>query len=313
MWDKYPFLKDELDAFETYLSNKFSQKNKFLHHVSHDLISSGGKRLRPTLVILCGMIKDYSREKIFPLAGAIETLHTATLIHDDIIDNAKIRRNQPTVSDKHGTNIAVYTGDYLLASAFLMLSESGLQTDKLEYVAKAARAICTGEVNQYLNRYQLTSVSSYLRRTMKKTGILFSASCILGAFAAGCSDREIKTLGRFGLNLGVAFQIRDDLNDIECNEAAIGKPVANDLKEGIATLPFLLAAKHSKKIKQRLEDYFAGNQDEIKEIIQEVLEVGGNDESKVLKNLYIDKCRKLLNTLPKYPSLAVMEEILNQL
>ncbi|HHW47572.1 MAG TPA: polyprenyl synthetase family protein [Clostridiaceae bacterium] len=319
MWENCPFVKEELIAFESYIASKYPPGNSFLNNTSNEMILSGGKRLRPALVIISGMMGNYEREKIFPVAAAIETLHTATLIHDDIIDNAKTRRGQLTVSEKNGINLAVYTGDYLLANSILLLSESGLHSERLERVAKAAKMICIGEVNQYLNRFKMTTVNEYLRRIMKKTGILFSASCALGAYASGCSGEQVNVLERFGMNLGVAFQIRDDIIDIESDEKEAGKPVANDIREGIFTLPFLLAAKRSKAISKRIEEFLCGTV-EVEGLMIDVRKAGGVDGAKKLKDRYITRCRELLSHFtPKVGStlaadgIYAMEEILKWL
>ena len=344
MWNKDGFVMEELQAFNDYLIDKYKSNNKFLNDVSQKVMLSGGKRLRPALVIISGMMDgydSYDRKKIFPLAAAIETLHTATLVHDDIIDNAKTRRGQITVSEKHGINIAVYTGDYLISNSILLLAESGLSTEKLDRVAKAARMICAGEVSQYLNRYKLTSVSEYLKRVMKKTGILFSASCALGAYASNCSEKHVNIMGRVGMNIGVAFQIRDDLIDIELDKAKAkkaGKPVANDIRSGIVTLPFLFSANRSETIKKSIEQLFrvpsdlsgAYNTDnvgeitniseitnvsDIKQIILDVIKAGGADAAKALKERYIQKSRNLLSTLPLVSNEAkqAIEEVLDWL
>lgn len=312
MWENCNFVKEELAAFESYLNKKYSG-NSYLNDLSQRVIVSGGKRLRPALVIISGMMGNYEREKIFPAAAAIETLHTATLIHDDIIDNAKTRRGHPTVSEKNGINIAVYTGDYLLANSILLMSESGLTTEKMERVAKASKMICVGEVNQYINRYKLMTISSYLRRIMKKTGILFSASCALGAYISGCNDDQVHTMGRLGMNLGVAFQIRDDIIDIEYDENKAGKPVANDIREGIATLPFLYAARRSEAFRKRIDEFFEGK-GEAKSLIHDVIIAGGVDDARYLKERYVDKCKELiLKAVHNNESAVAMEQIINWL
>jgi heptaprenyl diphosphate synthase len=112
LWDNYNFIKEELNVFESYIKSKLPRRSGFLNEISRETILSGGKRLRPALVVLSGMTGKYEREKVFPIAAAIEILHTATLVHDDIIDNAKTRRGHPTVSEKHSINIAGYTGDF---------------------------------------------------------------------------------------------------------------------------------------------------------------------------------------------------------
>ncbi len=312
MWEKFSFLKNELTEFESYMNGKYPVGRAFIDDLSHDAIFSGGKRIRPALVIITSMMGDYKREVVFPAAAAIETLHTATLIHDDIIDNAACRRGKPTITEKHGVNLAVYTGDYLLAKSMLLLAESGLPADMLKFTAKAAKIMCIGEVNQYINRYNVTSIGSYIRRIMKKTGILFVASCVCGTYAAGLSEDQMNKMARFGLNLGVAFQIRDDLLDIESDYIREGKPVKNDLNEGIATLPFIYSVMKDESVRKQLKGFYDGFID-IKDVIKTVKETGGTEDAKRLKNRYIKRCRDILSGIPQYECLGAMEEILSRL
>lgn len=307
MWDKHTFIKEELAALEDFINEKFPQEGGFLNDASKKVILSGGKRLRPMLSILSSMFGDYSREKVFPVAAAIETLHTATLVHDDIIDNAETRRGEPSVSAKHGINLAVYTGDYLLVKAVLLLSEAGLPTDKLKEVARALQMVCIGEVEQYMGRHKMPTSRQYLKRIMRKTGILLSTSCALGAFATGCSDEQVKLLGRFGMYYGAAFQIRDDLLDIESTADGIGKPVINDLKEGIATIPVILAARRDETLRGQLQDFFAGVGD-ARRIISSTMAAGGTEEARRLQERYVDKSLKLLKYFPRTEHRNVLEE-----
>lgn len=312
MWEDNKFISDELNAFELYLKSKYVGKNNFASNASRDIIESGGKRLRPTLLMITSMMGEYNRDRVFPAAAAIETLHTATLIHDDIIDSSAKRRGKITLSEKNGINLAVYTGDYLLANSILLLAEAGLTADKLEYVARAAKLICLGEVEQYFNRFTLTSISGYLRRVMKKTGILFSASCALGACIAGCDEKLVNTMGKFGMNLGVAFQIQDDILDLESNESKEGKPVLKDIREGIATIPFLFAARQSKKVYDQITSFFNGN-GEITDLLLEVVDNGGIYEAKELKKRYISRCRVFMDAIPKDNNRSALNEVLNWL
>lgn len=307
MWDKHPFVKEEMSALEEYLLEKFPQEGGFLNEASKRIISSGGKRFRPVLAVLCGMFGDYSREKVFPVAAAIETLHTATLVHDDIIDNAETRRGQPSVAAKHGINLAVYTGDYLLVKSLLLLSEAGLPTEKLREVARALQMVCVGEVEQYLGRHKIPTPRQYLKRIMRKTGILLSASCALGAFSTGCSDEEVKLLGRFGMYFGAAFQIRDDLLDIEATGARIGKPVINDIREGIVTIPAIFAARREAAVRRQLEDFLDGT-GEARSIISSILAAGGAEEARQLKERYVGKSLELLKSFPRTAHRKALEE-----
>lgn len=307
MWEKYSFINSEIEALDKYLAEKFPQKGGVLGDLSKGSLNAGGKKLRPVLAIVSGMFGEYSREKVIPLAAALETLHTATLVHDDIIDNAETRRGQPSVAAKHGINLAVYAGDYLLVKSVLMLSEAGLPTEKLREVARALESVCIGEVEQYLGRNKVPSVREYLKRIMRKTGILLSASCALGAFATGCSDEQVKLLGRFGMYFGTAFQIRDDLLDIECEQAQIGKPVIKDLREGVITLPVILAAYRDSSIRKQLGSFIGGEGDAAS-LVSAVIAAGGPAESRKMKTRYIQKCLDLLKKLPAGEQRQALEE-----
>jgi heptaprenyl diphosphate synthase len=312
MWDNYLFLRDEMTEFENYIRREYPKERGVLNDLSHDVMFSGGKRIRPALTLLAAMSGKYDRSKVFPLAAAIETLHAATLVHDDIIDDADLRRGKPTVAKKHGINMAVYTGDYLLASSVLLLIRSGLPMDMSAYVAKAAKIMCIGEVNQYLSRYTVTGVHSYLRRVMKKTGVLFAASLGGGAYAAGLEDSVVKTMTRLGLNMGVAFQIRDDLLDIRSDTEREGKPVQKDLAEGIVSLPFIFGAMKDEKVRECIKSYYEGLTD-FREVLRIVKDSGGIESTETLKERYILRCRDLLNRLPKTENMKAIESIVDWL
>ncbi|MDX9871619.1 MAG: polyprenyl synthetase family protein [Clostridia bacterium] len=311
MWEKYPFIHSELEAVDAYLAAKFPKQGGVLSNLTKKSLQAGGKKLRPVLAIISGMFGDYSREKLIPLAAALETLHTATLVHDDIIDNADTRRGQPTVAAKHGINLAVYAGDYLLVKAVLMLSEAGLPPEKMRDIALALEAMCVGEVDQYLGRNRIPSMRAYLKRIMRKTGILLSASCALGAFAADCSEQQVKALGKFGMYFGTAFQIRDDLLDLDAAHDAsgkIGKPVIRDLQEGVITLPVIFAAYRNAGVKKQLETFFNGRGGEAAKLAQAVVKAGGAEESQRIQQKYIQKCLKLLKGFPQTEHRQALEE-----
>lgn len=312
MWDNYPGIQAELAAFEDYLKGKLANRIEFLRTATQGIVFSGGKRLRPAFTILSAMQGNYSREKVFPAAASVEILHAATLVHDDIIDNAKTRRGQLTVSEKHSVNLAVYTGDYMLAKSLSLLVETGLQPERLELVSKAITQLCEGEVEQYLGKYELTTVNHYLKRIIRKTGILFSVSCALGARAGGLNDEETRLLTRFGISFGAAFQIRDDLLDILSDEQTEGKPVFNDLKEGIATLPIIMSAQRNPEIRKNVEELFEGTGD-ILSILRSVTSSGGVRESEKLKQKYTDKCRSYLKKLTPSSYTGALSDIVDWL
>ena len=312
MWDNYPEIKTELAAFEEYLEGRLSKKNEFLKNTCHSIVMSGGKRLRPALTIITAMSGDYRREVVFPAAAAVEILHTATLIHDDIIDNAKTRRGQPTLSEKHDINLAVYTGDYLLAKSLRLLVETGLKPERLDIVARAVNLLCEGEIEQYLGKYEIAGVNSYLKRVIRKTGVLFSAASLLGARCANLNDDISRLHARFGLCFGAAFQIMDDLNDIKSDEQSEGKPVLNDLKEGIVTLPVILAVRNNPDLKGPINDYFKGKVD-MRTIISHIISSGGTRDALKLKLKYMEKCRGFLNQLTRNMTTGALDELVSLL
>jgi heptaprenyl diphosphate synthase len=312
LWNKFPVINEELAAFESYLETVMASRNKFLMNASKDAVLSGGKRLRPAFTIIAALHGDYDRKRVFPAAASVEVLHAATLIHDDIIDNAKTRRGKITLAEKHNTNLAVYTGDYLLTKSLRLLLKTGLKPEKLDVLARAISLLCEGEVEQYISKYSVSSVYNYIKRILGKTGVLFSASLVLGAKTANLSDDISRQFGRFGLSFGAAFQIRDDLLDILSDQSKEGKPVLNDLKEGIATLPVIMAVKNNPDFINQVNVFFEGNGD-INSILNSIRTSGGVQDTMKLKNRYKEKCMHYIEKIPYTPYTDAMSEIVNWL
>lgn len=312
MWDNYPEIRAELTAFEEYLAARLSSRNEFLEKVCRNAVLSGGKRLRPAFTIITAMAGQYRRQVVFPAAASIEILHAATLIHDDIIDCAKTRRGQPTLSEKHSINLAVYTGDYLLAKSLRLLVETGLKPERLDVIARAINQLCEGEIDQYLGKYEIVGVHSYLKRIMRKTGILFSAAGLLGAKAGNLEEDVLRIFGRFGMSFGAAFQIKDDILDMESDEHTQGKPVTNDLKEGVVTLPVIYAVRNNPELRQEIEAFFDGAGD-VSRILYGVTSSGGLRDAHRLKKKYVDKCKTYLSLLPDSIAVHALTELVNWL
>ena len=308
MWENQPWLREEMAAFEVFAVERFAGRGIHYRDIAGRLLLNGGKRLRPAMTILSAKSGEYDRSRVFPAALAVETLHAATLAHDDIVDGATLRRGQPTVSEKHGVNMAVYTGDYLFAKSLLLMAEAGLEPERTEWVAKAVLAMCEGEMEQYLGRFEITPLTQYLRRIARKTGLLFSAACTIGAKAGRLSNEEINRLRRFGFRFGMAFQIRDDILDMEVDEKEAGKPVARDLKDGIATLPVLMALRREAGLAGELKQCFQGT-GEIAMLLDSVRDAGGIRDADRMLGRYQDKCRKLLAELPYHITRNALEEL----
>ena len=203
-------------------------------------LRSGGKRVRPALVLLSAKFYHYDLECLLPMAAAIEVLHTATLVHDDAIDNSLVRRGCPTVNKEWGEDKAILLGDYMLAKAEELVADTqNLRVIKL--FARAIMTLCSGELNQAFNAFNLEQTrQQYLERIAGKTASLLTLATESGAILSQAPEESVGALKEYGYNLGVAFQIVDDILDFIGTEEEMGKPIGSDLAEGTLTLPAML-------------------------------------------------------------------------
>ena len=218
---------------------------------STHLIKAGGKRVRPALVMICSRAGSAGRRATDLAATAIELVHLATLYHDDVIDETETRRGVPTAHAKWGTDVAVLAGDYLFARGSALGAEAGGEVPGI--LARAISEVCEGQIAETESAGDpLRPVDDFLDTIGKKTGALFRASCDLGAATSGASDRQRAALVEFGSHLGVAFQMVDDLLDLTGDPKVTGKIPGTDLREGIYTLPVLLACLSEPSLAGRL-------------------------------------------------------------
>jgi heptaprenyl diphosphate synthase len=316
MYFEYQKLIKDLEKVEENLKVSITSKNQLLTQVTYDTVSAGGKRLRPALLILSSYFGKVNNNKLIQLASAIELLHTATLIHDDVIDNSSFRRNRETVYKKYGTDMAIYCGDFLYTKALLMLADVA-PAGKLKIAAKAVKTICEGEVDQYSDRYEMNlSVPSYLKRISRKTAVLFSASCSLGALCAKCSPRVINALTKLGYYYGVIFQMIDDVRDFMCDDPSWGKPVYNDLSKGILTLPAIYACKKDKGIYKKVEFLLREksiSDDKYFALISEINSAGGIKYTEQIIQRYREKAFKQIEKLPQCEARDVLGDLIVKL
>ncbi len=231
----------DLETIEAWLRHLIASDPDVVAAPMADLVAAGGKRIRPALVLLAAKGGRYEMGKLTPAAVAVELTHAATLVHDDVIDRAPLRRGRPTVAAQLGDEPAIVVGDFYFAKAY----EQAALTDSPEAVAILARAvmdICAGEVRQQAIRYHYdTDVEEYMRRIEAKTAALLAACCDIGALLGQIDPARRLALRTYGRLLGLAFQIADDVLDYEGSEDEIGKPIGHDIAEGFATLPLMLA------------------------------------------------------------------------
>ena len=210
-----------------------------------DLFAAGGKRIRPALVLLAAKFGTYDLRRLMPAAISVELTHAATLVHDDVIDRATVRRGRPTVAASLGDEPAIVVGDFYFAKAY----EQAANTQTAEVVtilADAVMKICAGEVRQQAIRYHYeTTLDEYMPRIEAKTATLLAACCDIGALLGGLEAGARKHLRDYGRLLGLAFQIADDVLDYTGTEDEVGKPIGHDVAEGFATLPLMLAMEEA--------------------------------------------------------------------
>ncbi|AEF17678.1 Trans-hexaprenyltranstransferase [Thermoanaerobacterium xylanolyticum LX-11] len=310
MFDKYEFVKEDMKKIDEFILANVKTNSPTIKKAIDDLVLSGGKRIRPLLVIAIARMGEYSEEKIIPIAASIEIMHMATLIHDDIIDDSKMRRGQKSVQSKYGKETAVFTGDFLFSQAFNLIADI-ISKENLKLIAKGVKAICEGEIEQFDNRYNLDlSIKKYLKRIYRKTALLFAISCESGASQAGLPKEMIRAMRHFGLEIGTAFQIVDDILDYEGVERVVGKPLGSDLLNGIYTLPLIYALKTDRKkvIKGILRKRDLSRRD-VNCIIKEVKLSGGIDYAKELALKYVKKAVKYLEVIPDCEQKSLMMDI----
>ncbi|WP_274892577.1 polyprenyl synthetase family protein [Thermoanaerobacterium sp. R66] len=310
LFDKYEFIKEDMKKIDEFILANVKTNSPTIKKAIDDLVLSGGKRIRPLLVIAIARMGEYSEEKIIPIAASIEIMHMATLIHDDIIDDSKMRRGQKSVQSKYGKETAVFTGDFLFSQAFNLIADI-ISKENLKLIAKGVKAICEGEIEQFDNRYNLDlSIKKYLKRIYRKTALLFAISCESGASQAGLPKEMIRAMRHFGLEIGTAFQIVDDILDYEGVERVVGKPLGSDLLNGIYTLPLIYALKTDRKkvIEGILRKRDLSRRD-VNRIIKEVKLSGGIDYAKELALKYVKKAIKYLEVIPDCEQKSLMMDI----
>ena len=236
-------VEDDLIAIENALKDNLNPYLDLVGEVAGHIIFSGGKRLRPLLMVLCARICNYSGnyDKIF--SSALEYLHAATLLHDDLVDGAQMRRGKPVAHLKWGNPTAVLVGDFLLARAMSISAGTG-KLKVIQILAELTESMSQGEVHQLMRKGDVDlAESEYLEVIRRKTAMLFEAACRVSAVLADAAPEDEAALADFGYNLGIAFQMADDLLDYTTDSAALGKEVGADLKEGKMTLPVIHALR----------------------------------------------------------------------
>jgi octaprenyl-diphosphate synthase len=233
-------------------------KSPLIKEISNHLIAAGGKRIRPVLLLLSANL--FSNKEVHNLAAAVELIHSATLLHDDVVDNSQIRRGKKTANAIWDNKSSILVGDYLFSIAFQLMVRSG-NLQVLDLLSKASSIMADGEVMQLENSSNIAiSKEKYLEIIFGKTAVLFSAACKSAALASNASSLEAEALSEFGKNLGIIFQIVDDILDYFSKENILGKDLGNDFFEGKVTLPIILTySRADLRDKKIIEEIFSNN------------------------------------------------------
>ena len=299
-----------------HLKSKLKGNPKKLYDAAGHLIVNGGKRLRPYMVIRSCQILKGKVSNAMPAASAVEMVHNFTLVHDDIMDNDEVRHGVPTVHKKFGIPIAILAGDVLFSKAFQIITDSKLSTNATtQLVARLAKAcvdVCEGQLMdvKMAEEQKIPSQAEYITMIGKKTAALFDVSCAMGAICATTKIEDIENLSSFGKNLGIAFQITDDLIGVMGDPKITKKPVGNDLREGKKSLPILMAIKLARDNDKKIILKAFGNSKVSKKDLSKAVEVirslgiEENVRKQALK--YADKAEK---SLAKYQGSAKIEMI----
>jgi len=282
------------------IRQRLSSRVALIDQISHYIVNAGGKRIRPRLVLLFAEALGFEGPARYELAAVVEFIHTATLLHDDVVDESALRRGRATANATFGNAASVLVGDFLYSRAFQMMVSVG-NMRVLQVLADATNVIAEGEVLQLMNMHDPDlAVADYLQVIRYKTAKLFEASARLGAVLAGADPPLEESCADFGRSLGTAFQLVDDLLDYEGNTNELGKNVGDDLREGKPTLPLLVAMERGSDDERQLIRHAIeqGEQHKLADILAIVRRTGALEATRNAARAEADKAREIIQRLP---------------
>ncbi|MFC0491143.1 Heptaprenyl diphosphate synthase component 2 [Listeria grayi] len=301
MWNNYPELQKDLKEVLVTIEKNIKIRDKNVAENINAMIHSGGKLLRPAFVLLTAQAgPEYNADRSIAVASALEVLHMATLIHDDVIDDADMRRGVPTIHSKFGRKYAVYTGDYLFCVCFKILSAHADSVENIDFNSKNIEKILMGELNQMKDLYHTNvTLKDYLKRISGKTAQLFALSCYSGAAASKASRKLLYHAKNAGHFIGMAFQIIDDILDYTSTNDGLGKPVLSDVKQGNYSLPLIYALQqHRDVFLPLLIKKEAMTEADLEQLATLIRQYNGIEQAFELADKYTKKAINEINKLP---------------
>ena len=298
----------DMAAVDALIRARLASDVVLINQIADHIISAGGKRLRPMLVVLAGQACGPTTPDHHQLAAIIEFIHTSTLLHDDVVDESDLRRGRSTANALWGNAPSVLVGDFLYSRSFQLMVELD-RLDVMRLLADTTNRIAEGEVLQLLHVHNPdTDEAAYLRVIERKTAVLFAAGTRLGAMASGADEGIQRRLYDYGMALGYAFQIADDVLDYTADAEALGKNLGDDLAEGKATLPLIHAIRHSdtataERLRAIVQEGAAGA---MPEVLAAIRATGGLDYSRERARHYAAMAEQALDGLPESDALAAL-------
>lgn len=310
---KAPVAK-QMDSFEDWFRQSMKSNVALLDKITHYIVKRKGKQIRPLFVFLSAKLHGQPEESSFTAASLIELLHTATLVHDDVVDDAHLRRGFFSVNALWKNKIAVLVGDYLLSKG-LLLSVDKKEYRLLQIVSNSVREMSEGELLQIEKARKLDIEENiYFEIIRQKTASLIASCCACGAASVNCSDEVVEKMRLFGEYVGIAFQIKDDLFDYG-SDTGIGKPTGIDIKEKKMTLPLIYALNNASSANKRriinIVKNHNQNSSKVKEVIDYVTQSGGIEYTRKKMLEYRDKAIELLHTFPQNEARNSLEDLVN--
>jgi octaprenyl-diphosphate synthase len=308
-------VRDECEALEDYFRSYLRTDVPLIDRIFEHLIDGGGKRFRPLLVLLVSSCSPRVNEDVFKLAVAVEFIHTATLLHDDVVDQSDVRRGNRVAYRIWGAEPSVLSGDYLYSRAFNLLVEIG-HLGILDALSGATTQMARGEVLQLLRSYSTaTTRDEYLEVINGKTASLISASCTAAGYLAGLEGRDLEAAGKYGLNLGLSFQIVDDILDYASQRGVLGKAIGKDFLEGKVTLPVIVLMENiSGDLKRQVVTIFlkeSPQSDDFKQILDLMNEHGVLEKTLEVAIDYRDRAIRALLETPEGPCRDSLHSLAN--
>ena len=310
----YTLIRDDLQQVDELILTRINNEIPLIRDVSKHIIGSGGKRIRPALTLIASQLCEYKGQRHIALATCVEFIHTATLLHDDVVDESKLRRGRATANDVFGNKASVLVGDFLLSQAFqFMVNDGSLKV--LKILSDTTAIIAKGEAMQLMTQGNPeSSIEQYLQVISSKTAVLFAAACELGAVLAGEENKE-EPLREFGIYTGIAFQLIDDALDYAADEARLGKTVGDDFREGKITLPVILAYNAGTPEEKSFWTRTLGDLDQYPQDLERaqglLTKYNAITQTHAMARHYCDKARKALSGFEAGPQREAMLDIVD--